>query len=283
VGYGSGVLERMRHGWDLTKKAWSVVRSNPGLVKLPVTGGVLAIVVFVVVGLPGVALFSVDTAAATVGGVLLLVIAAYLATFSVIHYNVALAAAADQALRGLDPDIDAAKAIARSRRGVIAKWAAVSGLISLLMSVARDQGTLGRIVAGIGAAIWSLVTFLVVPVLAFEGVGPIDAMKRSARLFRDRWGQQVTGDVVIGGVAGIAVLVGVILGVVGIVVMAGGGVSIAVGAVLLLVGVVVAVAGAVFGGATRGVFGVALYRYVAADTVVGPFTSADLDSAAKSR
>ncbi len=277
------VFEQMRHGWDLTKKAWSVVRSHPRLAKLPVTGGVLAIAAFVVIGSPGVALLSVDNGAATVGGVLLLVVAAYLASFSVIHYNVALAAGADQALRGLVPDIDAAKAVARSRRGVIAKWAAVSGLISLLMSVARDQGTLGRIVAGIGAAIWSLVTFLVVPVLAFEGVGPIDAIKRSARLFRDRWGQQVTGDVVIGGIAGIAVAVGVVVGVVGVVVMAGGGASIAIGAVLLLVGLVIAVAGAVFGGATRGVFGVALYRYMAADTVVGPFTSADLDRAVKTR
>jgi hypothetical protein len=245
---------------------------------LPVTGGVLAIVAFVVVGLPGVALLSVDNGA-TVGGVLLVVVAAYLASFSVIHYNVALAAGADQALRGFVPDIDAAKAVARSRRGVIAKWAAVSGLISLLMSVARDQGTLGRIVAGIGAAVWSLVTFLVVPVLAFEGIGPIDAIKRSAHLFRQRWGQQVTGNLVIGGIAGIAVAIGVV----GVVVMAGGGASIAIGAVLLLVGLVVAVAGAVFGGATRGVFGVALYRYMVTDTVVGPFTPAVLESAAKAR
>jgi Family of unknown function (DUF6159) len=277
------MFERMRHGWDLTKKAWAVIRSHPGLAKLPITGGVFAIAAFVLIGLPGVALLSLDNGAATVGGVLLLVLAAYLASFSVIHYNVALAAGADQALRGLEPDIAAAKAVARSRRSVIAKWAVVSGLISLLMSVARDQGTLGRLVAGIGAAIWSLVTFLVVPVLAFEGVGPIDAIKRSAHLFRERWGQQVTGDVVIGGIAGIAVLVGVVVGVFGVIVMAGGGASIAIGAVLLLVGVIVAVAGAVFGGATKGVFGVALYRYVVADTVVGPFTSADLESATKTR
>jgi hypothetical protein len=273
----------MRHGWDLTKKAWSVVRSHPRLAKLPITGGLLAIVAFIVVALPGVALLSRDNDVATVAGVLLLVLGAYLASFGVIYYNVALAAGADQALRGIAPDIDAAKDVARSRRGVIAKWAAVSGMISLLMSLARNNGTLGRIVAGIGAGIWSLVTFLVVPVLAFEGIGPIAAIKRSAQLFRDRWGQQVTGDVVIGGVAGIAVAVGVVLGVVGAVVMASGGASIAIGAVLLLVGVVVAVAAAVFGGATRGVFGVALYRYMATDTVGGPFTTTELERAAKSR
>ena len=152
------------------------------------------------------------------------------------------------------------------------------------MSLAREQGTLGRIVAGVGGAIWSLVTFLVVPVLAFEGIGPIDAIKRSAHLFRQRWGQQVTGNVVIGGIAGLAVLLGVVIGVIGVVVMAsGGGAGIAAGVVLLLIGLVIAIAGAVFGGATRGVFGVALYRYVAENSVVGPFTVPELEGAARTR
>ena len=42
-----------------------------------------------------------------------------------------------------------------------------------------------------------------------------------------------------------------------------------------------AVAAAVFGGATRGVFGVALYHFVAEDRAVGPFTVPDLQSAAR--
>jgi Family of unknown function (DUF6159) len=200
----------------------------------------------------------------------------------VIFYNVALAAGADQALRGSEPDVAAAKAVARNRRGVIAKWAAVSAAISLLMSLAREQGTLGRIVAGVGGAIWSLVTFLVVPVLAFEGIGPVDAIKRSAHLFRERWGQQVTGSIVIGGISGLGVLLGIVIGVVGLVVMASGsGIGVAAGAVLLLIGLVIAIAGAVYGGATRGVFGVALYRYVADDVVVAPFTSNELEGAAR--
>jgi hypothetical protein len=141
---------------------------------------------------------------------------------------------------------------------------------------------LGDIGASLGGAIWSLVTFLVVPVLALEGIGPIDAIKRSAQLFRQRWGQQVTGNVVIGGIATLVVIVGVGVAVLGFVLLLGGGTaSQAAGVVLMLVGLVVAVGGAVFGGATRGVFGVALYRWVADDRAVGPFTSADLDGAVK--
>jgi hypothetical protein len=40
----------------------------------------------------------------------------------------------------------------------------------------------------------------------------------------------------------------------------------------------------VVSGAVRGVFGVALYRYVAEDAaVVGPFTAADLEGAVKQK
>ena len=277
------MFERMRRGWELTKKAWGVVRSHPGLAKLPLTGGALALVAVIVFGGPGALLISIDNTGTKVLGGILLVLAAYFASFFVIYYNVALAAGADQALRGQAPDIAKAKGVARGRIGVIAKWAAVSAAISLLLSVVRDRaGFAGDIIAGIGGAIWSLITFLVVPVLAFEGIGPIDAIKRSAHLFRQRWGQQVTGNVVIGGIAGIAVFLGVAIGVVGVVVMAAGDAAmIALGAVLLLIGVVAAIAGAVFGGATRGVFGVALYHYVAENQVMGPFTAPDMEGTAR--
>ena len=46
---------------------------------------------------------------------------------------------------------------------------------------------------------WSLVTFLAVPVIAIEGTGPFETLKRSASIFRERWGQQITGNIAIGG------------------------------------------------------------------------------------
>jgi len=46
---------------------------------------------------------------------------------------------------------------------------------------------------------WSLVTFLAVPVIAIEGTGPFETLKRSASLFKSRWGQQITGNIAIGG------------------------------------------------------------------------------------
>jgi hypothetical protein len=279
------MFSRMRRGWELTKKSWGVIRSHPGLARLPLIGGALALVAAVILILPGAALLSMDAAAAKVGGVLLIAVGAYLASFFVIYFNVALAAAADQALRNQEPNVKAARAVARSRLGVIAQWALVSAIVSVVLSTLRERGgAAGDITAAIGGAIWSLVTFLVVPVLAFEGIGPLAAMKRSASLFRQRWGQQVTGNVVIGGVATLVVVVGALIMALGIFVAAAGNAGAAVGGgAIIVVGLVVAVAGAVFAGATRGVFGVALYRYVAEDQALGPFTVQDLEGAARAR
>jgi hypothetical protein len=80
------------------------------------------------------------------------------------------------------------------------------------------------------------------------------------------------------------VLVGIVIGVGGVVLLADGGTGAdAAGGLIIAVGVTVALGGAIFGGATRGVFGVALFRYLAEGRTTGPFMTADLDGAARSR
>ena len=46
---------------------------------------------------------------------------------------------------------------------------------------------------------WALVTFMAVPVIAIEGTGPLETLKRSASIFKQKWGQQITGNIAIGG------------------------------------------------------------------------------------
>jgi hypothetical protein len=277
------VFDRIRHGLSLTKTSWGVVRSHSGLVKLPITGGVAALVAFLVLGVPGVVQLDSEDTWVVVVGVDLLLFASLVAGWIVLFFNVVLVAAADQAFRGEEPDIAAAKRVARSRLGAIIGWGLVSFAVGFVLgALSESKGAAGRLAASWGAAMWSLVTFLVVPVLTFEEVGPFAAMKRSTALFRQRWGQQVTGNVVIGGVAGVIVLVGFLVGAGGAyLVILGGTTAIVAGVLLVSVGVIVTLGGAVFGGATRNVFGVALYRYVAEDRAVGPFTEADLAGAAR--
>lgn len=276
---------RMRQGWQLTKKSWGVVRTHPALAKLPFTGGAIGLIVMVVLGLPAVLLLNSDDGANQVIGWVLLAIAMYIASSVVIFYNVALASAADDVLQGSEPDLREARNVARSRLGVVLSWAAIVLVVSMLLALIRDRGgPAGSIFAAIGGAIWSLVTFMVIPVVALEGIGPIAAMKRSASLFRKRWGEQVTGNVAIGGIAGLATVVAVLVVVGGVALIMSGSLGLeALGVVLVIVGAVAAIAAGVFAGATKGVFGVALYHYMADEEVVGPFVEGELASAARSR
>ena len=274
----------MKQGWELTKKAWSVVRSNPGLAKLPLTGGVLAVIAALVLAGPGLFLTSADQDATRYVGFFLIALGSYAASFIVIYYNVILAGAANDALDGREPDVAAARQVAKNRIPTIAGWALVSALVSVALSVLRDRGGIaGQIAASLGAALWGLVTFLVIPVVALEGIGPIEAIKRSGSLVKNRWGQQVTGNFVIGGISTLISILGVAGVIGGVALIASGSTWAILGAALVVLGLVIAVGGAVFGGATRGVFGVALYHFVAEDRAVGPFTAAELASTAAPR
>ena len=51
----------------------------------------------------------------------------------------------------------------------------------------------GKIVAAIVDLSWTLATMFAVPVLAYENLGPVDVLRRSSRIFRQRWGMQIGG------------------------------------------------------------------------------------------
>ena len=54
---------------------------------------------------------------------------------------------------------------------------------------------------------WNIATYLVVPILAVEGVGPIEAIKRSAAYLKRTWGEQIVGNIGLGAIFGLATLV----------------------------------------------------------------------------
>ena len=63
------MFRRIRNGWELTKKSWTVLKGNPGLVKFPVAGAIVAIAVFIVTFVPGIVLLAIDQTATAVAGV----------------------------------------------------------------------------------------------------------------------------------------------------------------------------------------------------------------------
>ena len=178
-------MSRFKQGWELTKKSWALLRSNRELFRFPVYGGLAAIAI--VIAFVGPGLYLIDDGQRVAGG-LLTALGLYGASFVAVFFGVALAATADKVFHGQAASIADGFEVARSRIGAIAGWAAVAALVGTLIALIQQTGSIGEAIIGtlIGAA-WSLITFLAVPVIAFEGTGPFATLKRSAGLFKERW------------------------------------------------------------------------------------------------
>ena len=261
-----------------------MLRSNPRLFRFPIYGALASLGVVIAFVLPG--LYLIDDGQRVIGG-LLTAIGLYAASFIAVYFGVALAATADAIFHGRETTIADGFAVARERAGAIAGWAALAALVGVLISLLQRGGSLGQVIAGVlvGAA-WSLITFMAVPVITFEGTGPWTTLKRSASLFKERWAGQVTGNVAIGGIVFLlGVLPAALLIVIGIYAWSSndGGSSIAAGAVIVAIGVAVLAVSMLIVQALRGVFGVALYRFATSGEVPSGYTQADLESAVKVR
>jgi hypothetical protein len=271
-------MQRIKRGWGLTKKSWALLNTHRELIRFPLYGAVATTLLAIVTLGPGLYLLDQDSLG---GAIPLLVIGVYVLSVVGFYFSVGLAAAADKIFRGQD-DVTVADglAVARERFSQICGWAAISTAISVLMGVLENQGGIfGEIAARLVGMAWSLVTFLAVPVIAIEGTGPVETLKRSASMFRERWGQQITGNIAIGGAV---FLIGVLPALILIV----GGVALwssasLLGAVLVVIGALVLAIAMLISRALSGVFGVALYRYALDGETVGGFTKDELESAVK--
>ncbi len=249
-------MSRIKRGWQLTKKSWGVLRANPALLRFPLYGGAATIVCAIVVVGPGVYLIEDDQ---TVFGGALAVIGFYLLAVIGTYFSVGLAAAADMIFHGQGATVADGLAVSRDRFSQIAGWAAVSTTIGLALSALENQGVIGEIVGRLLAIGWSLITFLAVPVIALEGTGPFETLKRSSSLFKSRWGAQVTGNIAIGGAVFLfGMLPSALLIFAGFLIWASASFA---GALLLLIGVIGLAISVLVSSALSNIFGVALYRY----------------------
>src|SRR3954451_21255164 len=272
-------MSRIKRGWGLTKKSWTLLNGHRELLRFPLFGALATIVPAVVFLGPGLYLFDKDQLA---GAIPLVVIGVYALSVVGFYFSVGLAACADMIFRGQQASVADGLAVARSRFAQICGWAAVNTAISAVMGVLENQGGIGgQIAARLVGMAWSLVTFLAVPVIAIEGTGPLETLKRSASIFRSRWGQQITGNIAIGGaVFLLGILPAVLLIVAGVAVWSSASFL---GALLVVVGTLVLAVALLVSKALTGIFGVALYRYALDGEVVGGFTQEDLESAVRTK
>jgi hypothetical protein len=266
---------RFRRSIELFKASWHVLRGDKELLWLPVISGICTMVVAASFLVPAFLAGNERTSASGSSSYslspvswVLVVVSYFVLAYVTIFFNTALVWAANERLEGRDPSLGSALAAARSRAGTILPWALVSATVSFVLRAIEERaGFIGRIVIGLIGVAWTLVTFLVLPIVVLEGESVGKAIKRSASMFKRTWGENVIGQGGIGLVAVLAILVAVPV----VVVLVLTGIT-ALVVLAIALGVAWFAVVAVVTSALGVVYQTALYRFASNGTVSAGFT-----------
>jgi hypothetical protein len=275
------MFERIARSWELVKASWSVLQADKELIMFPIVSTLASIAVFVAFAIPmaAVGVFENISNGGEPGlfGYILAFLYYLVMSFVVIFSNSALVGAAMIRLRGGDPTVGDGFRIAMDHVGQIFGYALISATVGMILRWLREKGGLaGQIVAWLGNLAWGLATYLVIPVLVVEDIGPVEAIQRSAGLLKRTWGEQIVGNFSIGLIFGLlgfvaALLIGLPLILIAV---AAGSVI----AVVLAVGITVIVIAAIalVGSTLNGIYVAAVYRYAVEGEVNPQYFPPDL-------
>ncbi len=279
------MFERFGRSIDLAKASFGVLRKDKELLLFPLVSFFVLAVVTLSFAAPFVLTGGISDATDGKVNVIsyVLLFLFYLVSYTIaFFFNTALVGAALIRLDGGDPTLGDGFRIAFSRLPKIIGYALIAATVGMALRLISERaGFLGVLVAGIIGFGWNIATFLVVPVLAVENVGPIEAIKRSGSLLRKTWGEQIIGNVGIGLLFGLLMFAVLIVGGVLIVALAQVSIGLTIAAVVVLLLAIGAVG--LVGSAVSGIYVASLYRYATKGDAGQMFSAEVLSGAFRQR
>ncbi len=187
---------RFSNGWTIAKNSFKVLRENRQLIVFPILSGISIILIFasfftVILGIAG---WNVDNMRdlGTIGSYVVLFVFYIINYFVVVFFNMALIHCTSLYFKGEEVTIRKGIDFSMSRISSIFAWAVFAGTIGAVLKIIQENlGSLGKIITGIIGIVWSVATFFVVPVIAYENLGPVGAFKKSANLMKEKWGERI--------------------------------------------------------------------------------------------
>ena len=276
-------MGKIRRSWGLVKASWAVLRADKELALFPIVSGIcVAIAIAILTG--GFMLVTGDgpreiadrfeegsnqswSAADLVTLFLIYFVTVLIATF----FNAALIGATLKRLRGGDPTFRDGLQMAFGRIGAILGYSAIAATVGLVIQLIRSRSnTAGDLAAGFLNIAWGVATFLVVPVLVAEDVGPTQAIKRSGSLLKKTWGEQIVGNASLGLVGFLATAVVAVIGLGLIWGASAVGSTVALGGAITVLIILVAIVAVIFS-ALNAIYKAAVYEYAADGVAAAAF------------
>lgn len=261
------MFERLSRSWELVKASGAVLKQDKQLLVFPLISSIAALIVIACFALPVIGMGMLDgitshrfadQSGMTYSLGFLFYVCLY---FVVFFFNAALVGAATIRFDGGTPTVGDGLRIAGSKFTSILGYAIIAATVGMVLRMIQERvGFIGKIIAGLLGAGWTIATYLVVPVLVNRDVGPVDAVKESATLLKKTWGENIIGS---GGIGAAFFFIHLAIIACGVLLIFGAAVTESV----VLIGLAVAITviaflfAALVHAALTGIYSAALYRY----------------------
>jgi hypothetical protein len=189
-------FDRLSNGWRISLNSFAVLKENKQLIVFPILSGLSMMLIMgsfitAVFAAAGWDADNISEQSKTVNYIVLFLF--YVVNyFVVVFFNMALIHCTRLYFRGEEPTVRKGLQFSVSRIGAIFSWAVIAAVVGTILKIIQENvGSLGKIITGLIGIVWNIAAFFVVPVIAYENLGPIDAIKRSAQMMKQKWGESL--------------------------------------------------------------------------------------------
>ena len=205
-------IDRISNGWKLTMNSFKILKEHKKLILFPILSGaslllIMGSFIVAVLASAGWEIDNISEPNATTNYLIMFLF--YLVNyFIVVFFNMALIHCTRLYFQGEEPTIRKGIQFSLTRIGTIFAWAVFAATVgTILRAIQERAGFLGKIITGLLGLVWSIATFFVVPVIAYENLGPIAAFKRSSQIMKEKWGESLTATFSFGLIHFIAIII----------------------------------------------------------------------------
>ena len=222
LGRSMGFFATISRGWKMSKLSMSVVKKDPELIVYMFICGFLSLLAMIGMSLPQYLeqAWAVDAEGQMTGAYMGFVFTGYMVISIVVTFwNSAIVANSHIRLTGGDPKFMDGVSAAMSKIHIIVLWGIIAGTVGLLLKIlnqtARNQkggaAVFAMILTAIGAAVWWMMTFFMIPHMILENQSLGESLKSSKSMFYKSWGENITSGLGIGLIGGFFVVLIAIL------------------------------------------------------------------------
>jgi hypothetical protein len=194
------MMQRFSNTWSLMKSSFAVLQAEKKLLIFPVISALVTLLILASFIFPMLVLDKgwiedgIISESTQWYHYVQLFGLYYVCYFIMLFFNSATVASAVYVMRGGKPTIGGAVNAVMGRLGPLAAWALIAATIGLILNIIENQSDkIGKIITGLLGMSWTLVSFMVLPILIIENRGPVESLKASISMLRGTWGEQILG------------------------------------------------------------------------------------------